>query len=538
MWLLDEYPNKKTNFSKLPKTQNVLLALLDIILSDESRKGVNPNQKTVVSRDSLIRASKETCKLILEVWKHHFGKLIDDPKHRIIVPESMIKDKIMKLYKKYKDLERFSRRKDSDTSQSFLNKVDEFKATLCQPFNIVIKNYEVKFEKSGITNWKVELEHLENQLKPTQVGTVVGLDKHQEKREKRKSEDAARLEAARKKALLDKADNRCDDSNILDEEEGSLDYNFNDIDPGDSDYTEAGEEVINKPRAKKINVMGTVARSGMARRVSHANQAVIAAATCRALNIDINTTNISLTSAARHNKIERANTAKNIREQFEVPQFVSLHYDGKQITTKGRREKSNRVSVSIKEIAPEGMSRILSVPESQSGSGADEAAEIINVLKHCSIKSEVCSLCYDTAFNNTGRLNGANKIIEEHIGHPVLWCACRHHTSELIVKALHNKLNGNTTEPGVPLFKRLYKSWEETIKKVDYSCLCVLDTTSLPDFMKKMAAEAKIWAEEALKKETFPRGDYKEFITLVFIFLGGKVVNFKFALPGPDHHAR
>ena len=73
---------------------------------------------------------------------------------------------------------------------------------------------------------------------------------------------------------------------------------------------------------------------------------------------------------------------------------------------------------------------------------------------------------------------------------------------------------------------------------MDYNSLCVLDTISLPDFMKKRAAEIKTWAEEALKKGTFPRGDYKEFLVLVFIFLGGKVEMSVFTLPGPDHHAR
>ena len=46
------------------------------------------------------------------------------------------------------------------------------------------------------------------------------------------------------------------------------------------------------------------------------------------------------------------------------------------------------------------------------------------------------------------------------------------------------------------------------------------------------------WGEEELKKKTFPRDDYKELLELVVVGLGGKVEDFVFKLPGPDHHAR
>ena len=46
------------------------------------------------------------------------------------------------------------------------------------------------------------------------------------------------------------------------------------------------------------------------------------------------------------------------------------------------------------------------------------------------------------------------------------------------------------------------------------------------------------WAKEELRKGTFPRADYREFLELVIVSLGGKMENFTFKLPGPDHHAR
>ena len=46
------------------------------------------------------------------------------------------------------------------------------------------------------------------------------------------------------------------------------------------------------------------------------------------------------------------------------------------------------------------------------------------------------------------------------------------------------------------------------------------------------------WAEQELEKKTFPRDDYREFMELVVVSLGGTVKGFTFKLPGPDHHAR
>ena len=41
-----------------------------------------------------------------------------------------------------------------------------------------------------------------------------------------------------------------------------------------------------------------------------------------------------------------------------------------------------------------------------------------------------------------------------------------------------------------------------------------------------------------LIKVTWPREDYMEFLMLVVVSLGGKIPNFIFRLPEPDHHAR
>ena len=47
-----------------------------------------------------------------------------------------------------------------------------------------------------------------------------------------------------------------------------------------------------------------------------------------------------------------------------------------------------------------------------------------------------------------------------------------------------------------------------------------------------------IETEGELQKNTFKRGDYKEMSGVLVQYLGGSVKNFKFEIPGADHHAR
>ena len=46
------------------------------------------------------------------------------------------------------------------------------------------------------------------------------------------------------------------------------------------------------------------------------------------------------------------------------------------------------------------------------------------------------------------------------------------------------------------------------------------------------------WAKKELEKKTWPRADYGDLLQLLIICLGGDIPNFRFRLPGPDHHAR
>ena len=119
----------------------------------------------------------------------------------------------------------------------------------------------------------------------------------------------------------------------------------------------------------------------------------------------------------------------------------------------------------------------------------------------------------------------------------MLWAACRHHVLELFVNNVVEAITGHTEDPGVRLFRRFKKEWSRMT--IDYSNLCTFSTSNLPRWMEEEAAEVLAWGQGHLLEGTFPRGDYREFLQLVVVSLGGeREEGFTFKVPGADHHAR
>ena len=119
---------------------------------------------------------------------------------------------------------------------------------------------------------------------------------------------------------------------------------------------------------------------------------------------------------------------------------------------------------------------------------------------------------------------------------PVLWLACRRHVAELHLGAAVKQITGQTKDPGVAVFRRLRAQWSSL--EIDYGNLVKWDYLAASEKLQAVAADVLAWGQEQLQQRTFPRDDYKEFLELVVISLGGHVEGFKFKLPGPDHHAR
>ncbi|XP_044578537.1 uncharacterized protein LOC123261109 [Cotesia glomerata] len=144
-------------------------------------------------------------------------------------------------------------------------------------------------------------------------------------------------------------------------------------------------------------------------------------------------------------------------------------------------------------------------------------------------------MCFDTTSSNTGCFNGACAFLEDKIGRDLLYLACRHHTSELMLRNVAEVAWPVTNSPNLPIFKRLRDNWE----KIDKSAYEIgTEDKDIALILNQRKDDILDFIENQLKNH-HPRNDYKEFLELSCIFLGGiKSHRAEFKAPGAFHHAR
>ena len=75
--------------------------------------------------------------------------------------------------------------------------------------NVLVKDWRENLKKAGIKDFKQYIQHVENQMKEEQIGSLGSIDTHQIKKDKRKdketaSKDKAEAKSAAEKDYLDK----------------------------------------------------------------------------------------------------------------------------------------------------------------------------------------------------------------------------------------------------------------------------------------------------------------------------------------------
>ena len=128
----------------------------------------------------------------------------------------------------------------------------------------------------------------------------------------------------------------------------------------------------------------------------------------------------AMDKARKQNRINNINSTLDFLQNDSVK---CLSYDGKKV---GGQDKH----VALLNI--DGKDFLLGFCKAKAGRSI--AAGIIDWLKTDKIKTETVLACMvDSASVNTGKHNGANRAIEEFIGHSVVWGCCSLHWLELTV---------------------------------------------------------------------------------------------------------
>src|SRR6218665_4034043 len=76
------------------------------------------------------------------------------------------------------------------------------------------------------------------------------------------------------------------------------------------------------------------------------------------------------------------------------------------------------------------------------------------------IADKIIALSFDMTASKSGMIRGTCVIIEQSLGRPLLWLACRHHIHEVVLKDTYEFLFGPPPGPKIPLFKRFQGRWD------------------------------------------------------------------------------
>lgn len=139
-------------------------------------------------------------------------------------------------------------------------------------------------------------------------------------------------------------------------------------------------------------------------------------------------------------------------------------------------------------------------------------------------------MSFDTTSVNTGHLNGACVNLERHIGHELLWLACRHHIMELILAKVFTVCFGPSSSPEIPLFNRFRNVWQG-IEQKNFQGIELEE--SVEEF-KSSTVDFLLSVDKSL----VIRNDYKEVIELTLAVLGNPLEKMHWKAPGAIHQAR
>ena len=192
--------------------------------------------------------------------------------------------------------------------------------------------------------------------------------------------------------------------------EVTIDENDNDID---------FEMKKAKKVKKKIDVMGKISLTCDALNVSIRDRTVMAASVANALGVDIDTTNINKTTAGKEGLKLRLEKSADILANFDCPDKVVLHWDGKTLKLKGRIE-SKRVCIFISGVDAAKTRKLLGIPEVESGKGVDEFEVVKEYLVKWKVKEQIIGMVFDTTVSNSGEHSGACRCLLIWVDTPIL----------------------------------------------------------------------------------------------------------------------
>lgn len=489
-WLLGK-PKRHLSTARLPRGLDVLRLVQFHHLEDEK---------------TLPESYKLACEKVISIWQR--ARI---PTQRI---DSCVR-KLSKLYDKYISLKKSrTRHQESDRL-----KEDTFRKDLEKLFEIAIRDAMIK-----ISN-KEDQEFLCKQRENVFSCSMSGIDIKTTAKESRKRQQQMKEGMVKKR--YDQRENKTTEAmseqSVTSSDESGSGNEYKPMASASSSTRKRSKNIFKVPE-----VVCALDRVGLPDR----SAVFVAGTVAQALGHNLSDITLSR-SSIRRSRIKVRQEAATVASQecsFEGP--LLLHWDGKMLNDiDGSGALIDRIAIIV---TGNGQEKLLGVPKTERGTGECQAKACLDAIQKCNLSLQIKGLVFDTTASNTGLHKGACVQIEKALGTELVWIACRHHVMEIMLSKVFFCLFGQSEGPETRIFKRFKKAWP-TINQSTY--------TAAPDKLFKNSVSRKLRQEmldylpQALQGQQ-PRDDYKEFLYLSLLFLGGQCGNVSFRAPGPTHHAR
>ena len=326
-----------------------------------------------------------------------------------------------------------------------------------------------------------------------------------------------------------------------------------DPDEDDSDYTEKSRRKVKKDNKVLIELprdlmnspemCAMLDRTGTTSRMAIGE--VLKSGKIDGKEADLSEFSLSSSGLERKRIQNRTVLMRKAMEDFNMkkPKYAALHWDGamfKDVT--GTLQEHEFILVSGAPHYIEG--KILSVTKLTDDNGAPtstgeaQASAVLQQIQDWQVNANIVAFVFDTTASNSGRVKGATVRLQKALARPILFLGCRHHISELIVKACWYTIFEADLSPDCKFFADIKSQWSS----LDTSSEVSISTLELEESEKKESVEfyMELLVRRDKRNEMAIRDDYRELAECALVLLGeqppsGKVIWKK---PGACHKAR
>ena len=172
-------------------------------------------------------------------------------------------------------------------------------------------------------------------------------------------------------------------------------------------------------------------------KVSHRVTTAMTSQFVKICGVDLKDCSISTSTSYRHRSAQLKSAEIRIKENLrhEMPKHIVLHWDGKIIKYKHRRETDDRLAIVCSFPRSRNKHQFLTAPRIPDGTVTSQKDALVITFGVWEIPhNNIIGMSWDTTASTRGQHLGSVSLFEQEIGRSIIWLACRHHMGELHVK--------------------------------------------------------------------------------------------------------